>query len=104
MKPQRTISSYILLVGIMGLSIMGGVVAYQIYSAAVKSQVTVEQSAAIKPIDGQIDTAIIESLRNRTVINESEMQQLLTEVPEPEPVVATVSSAVEATASTTIEP
>ena len=80
------------MVGIMGLSIVGGLLAYQIYSAAVKTQVTPEQVVAIKPIDGSINEAIIESLRKRTIYTEEQIQQFLMAVVSTEIPVATVSA------------
>jgi len=81
MKPTRKLSSYVLLVGVMGLSIVGGVVAYQIYSASVKSQTTAEQSTAIKPLDGVINQSTIDGLRKRTVYTDSEMGSLINAPP-----------------------
>lgn len=89
MKAKRTVSSYVLLVGVMGLSIAGGVLAYQIYSAAVKSQVTTQQAEAIKPIDGSINQATIDNLKKRTVLNDSQMQLELEVVVTPEVEAAT---------------
>jgi hypothetical protein len=77
MKATRTLSSYVLLVGVMGLSIVGGIVAYQIYSASVKSQTTKEQAVAIKPLDGVINEKTIEELKKRRVYNDSEITLLL---------------------------
>lgn len=82
MKPIRTLSSYVLLVGVMGLSIVGGVVAYQIYSASVKSQATPEQKATIKPLDGTINQSTIDSLMKRTVLTDAQMELLLSATPE----------------------
>ena len=73
MKPIRTLSSYVLLTGVMGLSIVGGIVAYQIYSVATKGQITAEQKTATKPLDGVINQSTIDSLRSRTVYTDSEM-------------------------------
>jgi hypothetical protein len=84
MKPTRTISSYLLLVGVMGLSIVGGIVAYQIYAAAVKSQTTVEQKEAIKPLDGVLNQKTIEGLQKRTVYTDGEMGLILATTPTPE--------------------
>jgi len=89
MKPVRKLSSYILLVGIMGLSIVGGLVAFQIYSASIKSQTTKEQATAIKPLDGVINQTTINGLKNRTVYTDYEMGQLINATPTPE---ATVSA------------
>jgi hypothetical protein len=96
MKPTRTLSSYVLLVGVMGLSIVGGVVAYQIYAAAVKSQTTTEQSTAIKPLDGVIDQKTVDSLKVRTVYTDSEMALLLA-TPVSVPVLETPAATIAAT-------
>lgn len=77
MKATRTISSYVLLVGIMGLSIVGGVVAYQIFAAATKTQTTAEEATAIKPLDGVIDQTTIDSLKRRVVYTDAEMNLLV---------------------------
>lgn len=84
MKATRTLSSYILLVGVMGLSIVGGIVAYQIYSASVKSQTTTQQAKAIKSLDGAINQTVIDNLERRTVYTEAEMGLLLITTPTPE--------------------
>lgn len=73
MKPRKTLSVYVLLVGVMGLSIVGGVLAFQIFSASVKSQLTAEEIAAVKPIDGTINQTVIDNLEGRKVITESEL-------------------------------
>ena len=96
MKPTRTLSSYVLLVGILGLSIVGGIVAYQIYSASVKSQTTVQQATAIKPIDGVINETTINNLKQRIKYSESEMDILLRATP----VVPETQNIQEATSST----
>jgi len=85
MKATRTLSSYVLFVGVMGLSIVGGVVAYQIYSASTKSQTTLEQTTAIKPLDGVINQTTIDSLRKRKVYSDAEMNLLLLATPTPQP-------------------
>lgn len=91
MKTTRTLSSYVLLVGVMGLSIVGGVVAYQVYSASVKNQTTAGQATAIKPLDGVINQSTIDNLSKRTVYTDSEMGSLINAIPTPE---ATESSVV----------
>jgi hypothetical protein len=103
MKPTRTISSYVLLIGVLGLSIVGGVLAFQIYSAAVKNQTTTEQTIAIKPIDGSIDQKVIDNLSKRTVYTEAEMAVVLGAVttPTPEATQAAVTTSPEATGSGT---
>lgn len=73
MKPRKTLSIYVLLIGVMGLSIVGGVLAFQIFSASVKSQLTTAQKEVIRPIDGVIIQAVVENLQNRNVITEAEL-------------------------------
>lgn len=73
MKPRKTLSVYVLLVGVMGLSIVGGILAFQIFSASIKSQLTAEEIAAVKPIDGTINQTVIDNLEGRKVITESEL-------------------------------
>ena len=85
MKVTRTISSYVLLVGVMGLSIVGGVVVYQIYSAATKTQITTEQKTTIKPLDGVINQTTIDNLNKRTVYTDAQMGVLLSATPTPSP-------------------
>jgi hypothetical protein len=84
MKPRKTLSIYVLLVGVMGLSIVGGILAFQIFSAATKSQATPEQTSATKPIDGNISKEVIENLTQRTVIGDDSFRSL-------EPIVPTES-------------
>ena len=99
MKATRTLSSYVLLVGVMGLSIVGGVVAYQIYSASVKSQVTTQQATTIKALDGVINQTTISSLEKRVVYTDAEMTLLLSAVPTPVPTEGVVPTVPEATGS-----
>lgn len=101
MKPTRTVSSYVLLVGMMGLSIVGGILAYQIYSASTKSQTTTEQKEAIKSIDGSIDAKIIENMQKRVVFSEVQMDNSLRAVPTPE--ITEAAGEPTATASATTE-
>ena len=89
MKPRKTISSYVLLVGVLGLSIVGGVLAYQIYAGFTKSQITSEQQVIIKPLDGQLETKVIDNLSARRIFSESELSVL--PVITPAPTGATVS-------------
>ena len=103
MKPTRTISSYVLLIGVLGLSIVGGVLAYQIYAATVKSQTTVEQAAAIKPIDGTIDQTVIDNLKKRTVYSDALMTAAIGVTPTPEATAEAVIPTPEATSSGTIQ-
>lgn len=65
MKPKRTRSSYILLVGLMSLLIVGSWLAYQIYASLTKTQVTGKQQAAIIPLDGTILVTDLDNLTKR---------------------------------------
>lgn len=89
MKPKKTISIYVLLIGVMGLSIVGGILAFQIFSAATKTQLTTEQRAAIKPIDGTISQKVVDNLTQRSKIGSTDINALqLTKAegaPEPTP-------------------
>ncbi len=86
MKPRKTLSVYVLLIGIMGLSIVGGILAFQIFSAATKTQLTPEQIETIKPIDGTIDPKVIDNLEKRTLVTEEEIGGLSLTAPVlPEP-------------------
>lgn len=104
MKPTRTLSSYVLLVGVLGLSIVGGVVAYQIYATSIKSQTTAEQVTAIKPLDGVINQSTIDELKKRTVYTDAQMGLLINTSPTPEATVAAVVTPTpEATEAATIQ-
>ena len=85
MKPRKTLSIYVLLIGVMGLSIVGGVLAFQIFSASVKSQLTAAQKEAVKPIDGTIVQTVVDNLVKRDVITEAELGSVLTPTPTVEP-------------------
>ena len=81
MKPRKTLSIYVLLIGVMGLSIVGGVLAFQIFSASVKSQLTAAQKEAVKPIDGTIVQTVVDNLVKRDVIAEAELGSVLIPTP-----------------------
>lgn len=85
MKPRRTISAYILLVGILGLSVVGGVVIYGIYSSLVKTQITPGQATLIRPLDGEIDTELLDSLQTRRKFSTTELSVEVTPTPSPTP-------------------
>jgi len=102
MKTTRTLSSYVLLVGVMGLSIVGGVVAYQVYSASVKNQTTAEQSTAIKPLDGVINQSTIDNLSKRTVYTDVQMGLLLNATPTPQPTATQSGGQAEAAESSVV--
>ncbi len=90
MKPKKTISAYILLVGILGLSVVGGVLAYGIYSSLVKTQITPQTAVLIKPIDGEIDTTLLDNMQGRRKFTEAE---LAAEIPTPTPATQSGQSA-----------
>ncbi|PJB47907.1 hypothetical protein CO104_02570 [Candidatus Collierbacteria bacterium CG_4_9_14_3_um_filter_43_16] len=61
----------------MGLSIVGGILAFQIFSASTKTQLTQEQIEIIKPIDGTIDETVIKNLDQRTLVTEADIDGLV---------------------------
>ena len=73
MKPKKTFSAYVLLIGVMSLAIVGGILAFQIFSASTKSQLTEKQRNVIKPIDGTINQSTIDNLEKRIKITEDEI-------------------------------
>jgi len=77
MKAERTTSSYILMIGVLSLLVVGSFVAYQVYAAVVKSQITTEQRKAIKPLDGKIEEEIIGELGGRRQFGAAELRQKL---------------------------
>ncbi len=85
MKPKRTLSGYMLLVGMMGLSIVGGALIFGIYSALVKTQVTSETKEVIKPLEGEINVDLLNKLNNRRQFSSSELEVVITQSPTPTP-------------------
>lgn len=83
MKPRKTLSVYVLLVGVLGLSVVGGILAFQIFSASVKNQLTTAQKEAVKPIDGAISQLVINNLQQRKIISETELGALVALTPTP---------------------
>lgn len=77
MKAERTTSSYILIIGILSLLVVGSFVAYQVYAAVIKSQITAEQERAIKPLSGKIKKEVVEELRSRRHFGIAELNQKL---------------------------
>jgi len=65
MKPKRARSSYVLLVGIMSLLLVGSWLAYQIYVSLTKTQITSRQQIAITPLDGSFVKADLDNLAAR---------------------------------------
>jgi len=77
MKAERTTSSYVLTMGVLGLLVVGSFVAYQVYAAVVKSQITTEQKKAIKPLDGKIEEEAVSNLKKRRQFGATELNQKL---------------------------
>ncbi len=77
MKAERTTSSYVLTMGVLGLLVVGSFVAYQVYAAVVKSQITTEQKKAIKPLDGKIEEEAVSNLKERRQFGAAELNQKL---------------------------
>lgn len=65
MKPKKTRSSYVLLIGIMSLLAVGSWLAYQIYGSLTKSQITSRQQVAITPLDGSFTKVDLDNLAIR---------------------------------------
>lgn len=65
MKVKRGRSSYVLLVGMMSLLMVGAWITYQIYSSFTKSQITSAQQTAIIPLDGSISLTPLDNLKGR---------------------------------------
>ena len=76
-KPKRTISSYILIVGIMTLTIVGSIVAFTVYKGLTKSQISQRQSLNITPLDGVIEKVAVENLTSRRSFTEAEFNKLV---------------------------
>lgn len=81
MKPRKTLSIYVLLVGVMGLLIVGGVFAFQLVDEATKSQLSTAQRELVKPLDGKIEDLVIENLSKRRLFSKEELLVVKTEVP-----------------------
>lgn len=81
MKPKKTISAHVLMVGMATLLMVGSFVAYQIYSAFTKTQVSEVQEKAIKPLDGNIKQEVIDNLSNRRWFNRVELDRPIVTIP-----------------------
>lgn len=87
MKPRKTISVYVLLVGVLSLLIVGGFFAFQLIDEATKNQLAPRQRELVKPLDGKIEEGVIENLSKRKVYSREE----ITKLPLPTIVVATLA-------------
>ncbi len=73
MKPRKSLSVYVLLVGVMGLLIVGGIFAFQVIDQATKNQLTTTQKDLVKPLDGKIEAKTIENLTKRKVYSREDL-------------------------------
>lgn len=73
MKPRKSLSVYVLLVGILGLLIAAGFFTFQIVDEATKSQVPAEQRELVKPVDGAIEQRVIDNLQTRKIFSKEEI-------------------------------
>ena len=77
LKPKKTRSYYFLLTGVLGLLVVASFVVYQLYSAFTTSQVTKRQQINIAPLDGVIEPAAIENLRNRIFFSQEDYSRMV---------------------------
>lgn len=80
MKPKRTRSSYVLLVGLMGLLIVGSWLTYQIYASLTKTQITKKQQVAIIPLDGSIVMTDLDNLKGRRKFTAADLSAIVLNV------------------------
>lgn len=73
MKPRKSLSVYVLLVGILGLLIVAGFFTFQIVDEATKSQVPAEQRELVKPLDGVIEQKVVDNLQQRRTFSREEI-------------------------------
>ena len=77
MKTKRARSSYILLLGMMSLLVVGAWLAYQIYAALTASQISEKQKGSIVPLDGVITQEALENLVGRRKFRETDFAALV---------------------------
>ena len=77
LKPRRYLSSYVLLAGVMALVIVGSLLAFQVVSGLTKSHVSERQRVNISPLDGSIETELVNNLSSRRKMDEAEFSQLV---------------------------
>ena len=82
MKPKKTLSAYVLLVGILTLSIVGGALVFLIVASNSKTQLPKEQTDLTKPIEGTLDKTILDNLNKRRTFSMSDLEkQIVTPTP-----------------------
>ena len=77
MKTRRARSSYILLLGMMSLLVVGAWLAYQVYAALTASQISERQKESIVPLDGVITQEALENLAARRKFRETDFAALV---------------------------
>ena len=82
MKPKRARSSYILLVGIMSLLLVGSWLAYQIYVSLTKTQITSRQQIAITPLDGSFAEDDLANLAARRKFTSADFSAIVLDIDE----------------------
>lgn len=69
----------------MGLLIVAAFVAYQLYSALTRTQITPEQETAIRPLDGRIQPEVLDNLAGRRKFSQSELSAVVFNISEASP-------------------
>ncbi len=82
MKPRRARSSYVLLVGIMSLLLVGSWLAYQIYVSLTKTQITSRQQIAITPLDGSFAKDDLANLAARRKFTAADFSAIVLDIDE----------------------
>ena len=77
MKPKRGRSSYILLVGLLSLLVIGAWLAYQIYAALARTQITEKQAVAISSLPGSIQSDALDNLAGRRKFSPVELSSVV---------------------------
>ena len=77
MKIKRSNSSYLLIVGIIGLMIGGSWLVYSIFSATFKSQIEERQAKNILPIGGNLNTEVAFNLKTRRSFSVEELSEIV---------------------------
>lgn len=76
-KPKRLLSSYILIIGVMSLTIVGSFVAFTVFKGLTKSQISERQALNIAPLDGVIEKEAIDNLTSRRSFSEADFSKLV---------------------------
>ncbi len=102
MKPRKTASIYVLLVGVLGLLIVGGIFAFQVVDEATKSQIPAAQVELVKPLDGKISEEVVENLSARKIFSREEISSLSIPTPTPTIIISPVTEASASSAAATL--